>query len=309
MAEPDPFYDDRFDITAKIPREDYPQRKQVDLPVLRVAAGPDLTSFAQLHQGQPVIVGRDETAGLQLNDASVSRHHLRVVWEEGDEFVVTDLQSTNGTRLNGQAITRAAMLPNAHLEVGTVSLRLDMMNDDELSHLRKVRARLLMAENRDPLTGLLTRAFLEDDLPRLAATCARAGLPICCLFFDLDHFKSVNDRFSHATGDEVLKVVARLAMLDCRDSDYCVRYGGEEYVIILQDSSIEGAIEAANRLRRTVKGHDWSRTAAGLSVSISCGAALRRVNEDIGAWIGRADRAMYVAKRQGRNRVCRAIGD
>ena len=201
------------------------------------------------------------------------------------------------------------MFEGGRLDLGTVSLRLDMMTDGEIAHLAKVRARLLAAQNRDPLTGLLTRAFLEDELPRLAATCAQTGLPLCCLFFDLDHFKRINDGFGHAMGDEVLETIAQLALLGCRDTDACLRYGGEEFVIVLQGSDADDALDAAKRLCRSVQGYDWSRTHPGLKVTISCGVARRRVNEDLGAWIGRADRAMYAAKRKGRNRAVRAVGD
>jgi len=308
-ASPEAGWEARFEVTAKVPREAWPTRNERRYPVLRVAAGPDLLAFARLVPEHPTIVGRDEQADLRLQDSSVSRRHARLVLQPDGSAMVTDLDSTNGVRLDERKVSRGIVIEGARLELGTVSLRLDYMTDAEISHLARVRARLLTAENRDPLTGLLTRAFLEDELPRMAATCAQADVPLCCLFFDLDHFKRINDSFGHAVGDEVLETVAQLALLDCRDTDVCLRYGGEEFVTVLQGSSIDDAIAAAKRLCRAVRGYDWGRAHPGLTVTVSCGVARRRVNEDLGAWIGRADRAMYTAKRAGRNRAVRAVGD
>ncbi len=307
--EPDAAWDARVEVTAKVPREAWPCRAEQRHPVLRVAAGPDLLAFVRLELGLEVILGRDEGADLRLRDSSVSRRHARLQLQGDGAVLVVDLGSTNGVRLDDRLVQRGQMIEGARLELGTVSLRLDMMTTSEISHLAKVRARLLAAHNRDPLTGLLTRAFLEDELPRMAATCAQTGVPLCCLFFDLDHFKRINDCFGHAVGDLVLETMAQLALLDCRDTDACLRYGGEEFVIVLQGSSADDAVKAARRLCRAVQGYDWSRSHPGLVVTISCGVACRRVNEDLGAWIGRADRAMYVAKRKGRNRAVRAVGD
>jgi diguanylate cyclase (GGDEF)-like protein len=305
----DPAWDVRFDVTAKVPREAWPTRSEQRHPVLRVAAGPDLLAYVRLFEGRPTIVGRGEQADLRLRDSSVSRNHARVELRGEGEALVTDLGSTNGVKLDDRSVERAVMGVGARLELGTVSLRLDLMTDAEISHLAKVRARLLAAVDRDPLTGLPTRAFLEDELPRVAAACAQASLPLCCLFFDLDHFKRINDSYGHPMGDTVLETVAQLALLDCRDTDACLRYGGEEFVIVLQGVDADDGVRTARRLGRAIQGHDWERRQPGLRVTISCGVAVRRVNEDLGAWIGRADRAMYVAKRGGRNRVVQAVGD
>jgi diguanylate cyclase (GGDEF)-like protein len=297
------------EVTAIVPREAWPSRNERRYPVIRVAAGPDLLAFARLYLDTPILVGRGDDATLRLNDSSVSRHHARLELQADGSVMVIDLGSTNGLRIDERATKRGVIFEGARLELGTVSLRLDMMTDNELHHLSKVRTRLLAAENRDPLTGLLTRAYLEDELPRVAATCARSEIPLCCLFFDLDHFKRVNDTFGHAVGDLALETVAQLALLDCRETDACLRYGGEEFVVVLQGSSAKDALRAARRLCRAVQGYDWDRSHPGLTVTISCGVAKRRINEDLGAWIGRADRAMYTAKRKGRNRALLAVGD
>jgi diguanylate cyclase (GGDEF) domain len=169
-------------------------------------------------------------------------------------------------------------------------------DDDELQHLARVVARL-EAANRDPLTGLLTRGWLDDELPGLIERYARAGLPFSCAFVDVDHFKRVNDTYTHAVGDEVLSAIARLLMLGVRDADPCVRYGGEEIVLFLPGSDVVQAVEVADRIRRSIAAHDWGRTAEGLRVTASFGVAQLRPDEDVAAWLNRADVAMYAAKR------------
>ena len=118
-----------------------------------------------------------------------------------------------------------------------------------------------------------------------------------------DHFKSINDGYNHLVGDEVLAAISRLVMVGVRDADPVVRYGGEEIVLLLPGSSNAVAIDVADRIRRTIAGHDWDRTAPDLRVTVSVGIAERKADEPIKEWLRRADEAMLKAKRAGRNRV------
>lgn len=269
-----------------------------------------MLKYATLQHDEQIVVGRDESAELRLTDVTVSKRHARVMADEVGTITVEDLQSTNGTMINGKPTARRTLLrPGDHLEVGGVSLRLDLLTLDELGHLDRVVHRL-EAANRDPLTGLLTRAFLDEELPQLIDRCRRGGLPLSCAFVDIDHFKDINDRFGHQIGDEVLVTLSRLIMLSVRDNDPTVRYGGEEVVVFLPGSSEHGAEDVANRIRRALNGHDWPRTAPGLRVTASMGVAEIAQDEDVKRWMKRADQALYDAKRAGRNRVHRgsAIG-
>lgn len=279
--------------------------RKVVFPTLRVVAGRDMLRFVTLQDDDEVLVGRDESLGLVLSDASVSRRHARVRSDEGGAVTVEDLGSTNGTAVNGVPIQRATLKPGDHLEIGTVSLRLDLLSVEEITHLGKVLERI-EAKNRDPLTGLLTRAWIEDELPNVLETAHALGTPVACLFADVDRFKSVNDRFGHQAGDDVLMAVARLLLVAVRDADACVRYGGEELVLFLTGSDEATAAEVAERIRRAIEVHDWSRTTPGQGITASFGVAGWRENEPVRDWIGRADRALYEAKEGGRNRVVRA---
>ncbi|MSQ02654.1 MAG: GGDEF domain-containing protein [Myxococcales bacterium] len=277
-------------------------RQRVEVPTLRVVAGRDMLSYVTLQAGEEVILGRDESAGMMLTDALVSRRHARVTMAEDQIVTIHDLGSTNGTSVNGQAISRSLLGPGDHLEVGGVSLRLDLLSLEEIDHLANVVARLKL-QNRDPLTGLLTRAWLDEDLAPIMDRCARSHTPLACIFFDVDHFKQVNDRFGHHIGDDVLVGCARLMLFAVRDNDPCVRYGGEEIVMFLVQADLQAAFEVAERVRKEIHAHDWDRTAPGLTVSVSGGIAGWKPGEGAREWMARADAALFTAKREGRNRV------
>ncbi len=279
--------------------------RRVVVPTLRVVAGRDMLRFVTLHGEDEVVIGRDENGGLVLTDASVSRRHARVVVQDDGAVMVQDLGSTNGTAVNGQPVERSLVRPGDHLEIGAVSLRLDHLSLEEVAHLENVLARLEHG-NRDPLTGLHTRAYLEDELPGLMERSLRADLDLTCLFFDVDKFKNINDTFGHTIGDDVLVGVSRLMMLGVRDLDPCVRYGGEEVVLFLQGSNEEAGAEVGDRIRRSISGHDWMRTAPNLAVTASCGVAQWTPREPSRDWLARADRALFHAKRNGRNRISKS---
>jgi two-component system cell cycle response regulator len=300
--------EDMHEITVRIsmPRPESVQKKVI--PTIRVVAGPDMLSYITVPEEQEIIVGRDEAADLQLVDATVSKRHARIKHEANGSMLVVDMNSTNGTAVNGQPVTRTILRPGDHLEIGGVSLRLDMLSTEELGHLRRVVSRL-EAANRDSLTGLLNRKFIEEGLVRLVEKCERAEVPISCTFVDLDKFKSINDQYSHKVGDEVLRGISRLLMLGVRENDPAVRYGGDEIVFFLPGSGQTRSVEIADRIRRAVAGHDWDRTAPGLRVSCSFGVAERKPDESIKAWMDRADKAAYESKKGGRNRVSQAKMD
>src|SRR4030095_16390709 len=137
------------------------------MPAPLVVAGRDMLKFASVGSDEQVIIGRDDNAEIRLSDATVSKRHARVLSDGNGQITVIDLNSKNGTQINGQSITRAVLRPGDHLETGAVSLRLDVLSPDELGHLSRVVKRL-EAANREPLTGLLPRADMHDKLTQLA---------------------------------------------------------------------------------------------------------------------------------------------
>jgi diguanylate cyclase (GGDEF)-like protein len=169
--------------------------------------------------------------------------------------------------------------------------------------------RLAEGALQDPLTGLYNRRHLEERLASELAAAQRHGRPVSLLMADVDHFKAINDAHGHLAGDEALKMLAFVLRGAVRKEDVLARYGGEEFVIVARETPLEGAESLAERIRRAVERSRcaWQGQDLGVTVSIgvtmSVGAAefvAGRTERDL---IEAADRALYLAKQGGRNRV------
>ena len=162
-------------------------------------------------------------------------------------------------------------------------------------------ARLSRLSKVDPLTGALNRRGLDELFPDLGG--AGADVPLAVILADLDNFKDINDHFGHAVGDEALRRVTFLLSGLMRKEDSVVRYGGEEFLVILPGLEMARAIRVAERARSAVEAAPILLLDRSIRVTLSLGVAERRPGEKRDALIGRADEAMYAAKRAGRNRV------
>lgn len=152
----------------------------------------------------------------------------------------------------------------------------------------------------DTLTGLPNKRSIEDTLKRMAAQAGRSLTSLAAIMLDLDHFKRVNDVYGHDRGDEVLSAVGAAIATTLRDSDFAGRYGGEEFLILLPDTTREGAHFTAARLLSAIAG---IRIASeDLTITASLGVAVMPDDAGTGEELfRRADRALYAAKRAGRN--------
>jgi two-component system cell cycle response regulator len=176
------------------------------------------------------------------------------------------------------------------------------------------RARLVRSGFTDALTGWHNRRYLESRLLEELARCRRDGTPLTCLMIDVDHFKSVNDRFGHLAGDEVLRQLARCIGKEVRGSDVSARYGGEEFIVLLPGTGIAAGYLLAERIRAAVAAEPFELPAGTrLPVTVSIGVAeiapgpderdLAAAGEHL---VALADVALYEAKAGGRNAVARA---
>ena len=156
--------------------------------------------------------------------------------------------------------------------------------------------------NLDALTGLPNRRYF-DELLAIMRPGRRTTDSLAILMVDIDHFKAVNDRHGHGGGDGVLRAVAGAISLTIRAEDTPARYGGEEFAVILRRASAKQAEEVAERLRIAVSALPAERLGVSDHVTVSVGVAVADPGEDIEAVIERADHALYVAKRSGRDRV------
>ena len=209
--------------------------------------------------------------------------------------------SFGAVNLGSIAIAFAARsVPAADVELGKLiaenlggPLRIAALVDD---------ARRLAAS--DALTGLMNRRAFVDAMERERSRAVRHALPFSFVMIDVDHFKSVNDTFGHAAGDLVLQSVARVLSAIARRSDIVGRWGGEEFVVALPQTSEAGARVAAERLRRAIMEATCKIPGGGnLQVTASLGVASTETIWNTDAIVARADAAMYQAKSRGRNRV------
>ena len=174
------------------------------------------------------------------------------------------------------------------------------------SELERLNTALAEQARRDPLTGLGNRLRLEEDLVVYDARRVRYGHSYCVLLCDLDRFKALNDREGHQAGDSVLCAVADALGRESRTSDAVYRYGGEELLVLLAEQTLEGALIVCERMRAAVHalGLAHADNEAGVvTISIGAAACPQGAQTDPTDAIRRADRALYAAKAQGRNRV------
>ena len=156
--------------------------------------------------------------------------------------------------------------------------------------------------NRDSLTGLYNRRYAQELIDHHVHLKDRNGRPLAMVLIDLDHFKQVNDQYGHALGDRMLQTFAQQARQVTRDADIVARWGGEEFLIVMPETSADGAALLVERLRETLSVLAVSDEAPALRIAFSSGITAHRAGEHTDQTVHRADEALYEAKSAGRNR-------
>lgn len=274
---------------------------------LLVLAGPQLGEIHPLGADRELLVGRSHGADVYIRDDGVSRRHasLRV---ERDEAVLADLGSANGTWVDGKRVTRTRVRDGARIQVGGHTV-LKFVWADELD----ARYQMKLAEGalQDPLTGVYNRRHFDERLGSEIAAAQRHGRPLALLLVDVDRFKAVNDEAGHLGGDEALKTVALVIRGVLRREDVLARYGGDEFVVIARETALEGARALGERIRRAVERTRCAWQGRHLAVTVSVGLVAAAGFELVPGTSERelieaADRALYAAKDEGRNRIAAA---
>ena len=173
----------------------------------------------------------------------------------------------------------------------------------EISKLHQELDRVSAQARHDPLTGALNRQGLDEAINREVSKVKRLDTPLCVSLLDIDNFKKLNDTLGHATGDVALAHLASVAQEVMRPQDTLARYGGEEFVILLPDTPLDRGIEAMTRLQRELTKRFFLAGTEKVLITFSAGVAQLVTGETGAEAIKRADQAMYLAKRAGKNRV------
>ena len=155
---------------------------------------------------------------------------------------------------------------------------------------------------RDPLTHLPNRLAYDQRLEQEYARWKRYNNTLLIMVWDIDLFKQVNDQYGHQAGDKVLKVVAQVLQKNLRETDFVARFGGEEFVSLMPETSLGGGFKVAEKIRSVVEKLEFHYRGNNVKVTISCGISLFIENDTPDSAFSRADKALYQAKEQGRNR-------
>ena len=306
MAGADNNFDDYEHKTLRAEVRAEPRGPVVRTPTLTMVLGPDQGSFVSIDgRNRAMFLGRDVGCDFHIDDPSVSRRHARIYLEAmpgGGEaqVILQDLESTNGSFVNNDAVRRVVLNHGDRIHLGDVLLRFEMLDKEDMD-FRHGLARQIEDSDKDPLTGLLSRVAMDEHLPFLLERCEDEELPISAVMLDLDHFKQVNDTRGHSAGDAVLRVAAQILINEVREDDLAIRYGGEEMLLVLAGARRLHARLLAERVREAIAQARFPGL-TGLVVTASLGVAERAPGEPVDSWLDRADKALYKAKHRGRNR-------
>ncbi len=192
---------------------------------------------------------------------------------------------------------------NAASEQHSAELRQEVLRlkvrTSELTDLCAVQEQRLMF---DPLTGAHSRYAYDHRMDEEQQRWQRYGQPLTYTIWDIDRFKRVNDQFGHEAGDRLLRAVAEMLSRSKRDADFLARIGGEEFVLLLPGTTLDTGMILADKLRRSIEAATFVHKGQRERVTISCGATEFRLGDTVASVYERADRALYAAKQQGRNR-------
>ena len=290
----------------------------------------------QLLPNEKYLIGRSPQSNILLTDKAVSREHAKLEYSNST-FILEDLGSTNGTKVNDAAATIITLESMDKLTFGRISftfkikslsknVRTTITPDDtrvlekdlemiidglELSTLKnqlmafqnkmnKNKKDLITLAYGDGLTGLYNRRYFDKVLATELKRASRYGRVVTLIMIDIDHFKKFNDTYGHQKGDSVLRTVGTILKENSRSSDVVCRYGGEEIAIILPEQDIKQGFLSAEKLRKTlvIEAKDIEDVDITASFGISSTEGKPLSSEEL---IQKSDKALYLAKQSGRN--------
>ena len=292
-------WDDETKISAK-EELNRPTPKDRDRAYLIVLAGASVGEMYKI-TAESTVIGRGQQADIQVIDEGISRRHAEIK-HNGEEIVIRDLGSTNGTYCNGDKIGEHVLTDGDKIQVGSTTI-LKFTFHDSLDE--SFQRQMYESALRDGLTKIFNKKYFLDRLESEFAYAVRHRTPLSLVMFDIDHFKRINDTHGHLAGDYALSTLAKVVGDTIRQEDVFARYGGEEFAVISRGIDLSGALAFGERIRRCVDGHPFVYNGVDIKVTVSVGvAAVPEVGmKEPEELIGAADDALYQAKRQGRNRV------
>ena len=269
-------------------------------PYLTVMAGSRVGEMIQIpHE---LTLGRGSDADFRITDVGVSRLHLTIRRLSDNRVLVEDLRSRNGTYVNNARTDKTILHDGDKIRLGSTAI-IKFSYGDQLD--ASFQQRMYDAALRDALTQLYNRRYLFEQLEIEFTYAQRHGTPLSFVLLDLDHFKPINDTHGHSVGDQVLQVFARTLVGAIRREDVAGRYGGEEFAVVCRGVDGKVAMRIADRIRRSIESQQIIASIPALRVTVSAGVVAIPAPGIVNSkdLVDAADKALYDAKEQGRNRV------
>lgn len=298
-------YDEtKVDSNKKQPDETRPNKVNTILTIIKGSDVDFGKNFIFLKDN--ITLGRSDDNDVCINDEKVSKQHcaIHIIKNQDiEQIALKDLGSTNGTYVNSHPVQQKVLKIGDKIEVGDTVLKFSYNDEVE----EKYHSRLFNFAVTDSLTGLYNKRYLLNELENHSKIAKRNNSPFSIAIFDIDNFKQVNDNYGHLAGDDYLKKIAELIESSLREQDICCRFGGEEFMILLVGTDLEGAYKLADRIREKVESYILQFNETPISTTISAGISQYRLPDmDLKELLKNADQALLKAKNSGKNAVIKS---
>jgi two-component system, cell cycle response regulator len=275
--------------------------------MLTVVQGSDI-DFGKIYSfdSETTRIGRHRNNSIQVDDRKVSKQHCEIsVIKTNDieQFIIKDLDSTNGTYVNGDLVRQRILATSDKIAIGETIFRFNC--NDEIEE--EYHSKLFSFAATDSLTGLYNRRYILNELDNQFKIAKRNERSFSIVIIDIDDFKQINDTYGHTAGDEFLKHTSFCINHTLREQDICGRVGGEEFLVILPETDVDGAFQLANRIRLRIQNSEIVYQDIRIKATVSAGVSQYEANIDNAQVLFEiADIALYKAKGLGKNNVFKA---
>jgi two-component system cell cycle response regulator len=296
-------HDRRFDVPAD-------ESHKIEHSIILTIIGGNEIDFGKhfLLKKNKILIGRDDSNDIFIHDEKISKSHCEISIAKDDQgreqISIKDVHSTNGIYINGELVEQIVLHAGDKIQVGDTVLSLSYNNELE----KEYHAKLFNYAVRDNHTGLYNKRFILNELENISRIAKRSGRAFSIIIIDIDDFKQINDLYGHLAGDEYLKTIAALFTQSLREQDIAGRIGGEEFLIILPETTSDGAFQLAIRIRMNVEKFILNYLGHKIRTTISAGVCQYENSlKDINELLDTADQALYESKRSGKNKVMQAL--
>jgi len=272
---------------------------QKRIPILTFIGGSQVGRRVPLADDS-ITLGRSHEATIMIKDSAVSRLHIEIEHDsQSGIYIVKDLGSSNGTVLNDKKTSKAVLGEGDKIIIGRTVLRFSWIDAIDMAFHGEVDKLI----NIDGLTGLVLKRRFDEEYNRHVAVALSNKSALTMLMMDMDGLKRINDSYGHPFGAYSISETGKIIKTVISSKGLASRFGGDEFMAFLPNTPVDKAREIAEEIRRNVERHNYEKDDAKFTLTISIGLAGLKENDTPETLIKRADEALYLSKKSGRNRV------